>query len=277
MPKTKSKKERLSILIVREGKTEPISLQIPKWLLRTVISLVSMIFIIFVSAGIFYYLSYNKIAEFDKVKSQNDMLLENQEKITSIIDELSHLKQTDQRIRELFGLEIDPQDGEDNGKEKGSIDAFISQAGLKDFDLLQKNSDSRESKFRSVPTLQPVDGFVSKGFKEGDPDHLGIDIVTKENSSIRAAADGVVIFSGWNDNYGNIIIIDHGNGYITEYKHNKINKVKTAEFVYRGQMISLLGNSGTNSSGPHLHFEIWQNGKPIDPSKVLLTLKNRQE
>ena len=101
-----------------------------------------------------------------------------------------------------------------------------------------------------------------------DP-HTGIDIVAKEGSVIKSVADGVVVFSNWTYEGGNVIIIDHLNGFISFYKHNRRLLVGEKSFVRRGQPIALMGNSGV-SSGTHLHFEIWENGKPVDPRNYII-------
>ena len=79
-----------------------------------------------------------------------------------------------------------------------------------------------------------------------------------------AAASGVVVFSGWTYDYGNMIIIYHGDDYFTHYGHNKKNLKKQLDIVDRGDIIGLVGTLGI-SSGPHLHFEIWREFKPVDP------------
>ena len=94
--------------------------------------------------------------------------------------------------------------------------------------------------------------------------HNGIDIVAKEGTPILASASGVVVFSGWTYEFGNMIILYHGDDYFTHYGHNKNNLVNQLEMVNRGEVIGLVGSSGM-STGPHLHFETWREYIPIDP------------
>ena len=110
----------------------------------------------------------------------------------------------------------------------------------------------------------PTDGIVIAEFsvKEG---HYGIDIAGKEEENIRAVESGVVIISEWNPETGHVIAIQHKNNTISFYKHNSLLLKKVGSFVKRGEAIALMGNSGELSSGPHLHFELWQNGKPMNP------------
>ncbi len=122
----------------------------------------------------------------------------------------------------------------------------------------------------SFPLLSPVTGFVTQGF---DPahNHYGIDFAGKRGTPIYAAGDGHVIFAGWTYDDGNMLIISHGGGYMTVYKHNQTLLTSAQAVVNRGEPIALLGTSGKTSLGPHLHFEVWKDGLPRDPNKFLLT------
>ena len=88
---------------------------------------------------------------------------------------------------------------------------------------------------------------------------------------MKAAADGIVIFSGWSDEDGYVIVIAHSGGYVSEYKHNQSLLRTAGDAVRRGEMIALLGNTGRTSTGPHLHFEVWRDGVVQDPANYLLT------
>jgi murein DD-endopeptidase MepM/ murein hydrolase activator NlpD len=128
-------------------------------------------------------------------------------------------------------------------------------------------ADVPRSKF---PLMVPADGFVTQGF---DPqnNHFGMDFAGKRGTPVFAAADGHVLFSGWTYDDGNILIIAHGGGYVTVYKHNQTLLKTVQSRVSRGEPIALLGTSGRTSVGPHLHFEVWKDGIPQDPNDYLLT------
>jgi len=108
-----------------------------------------------------------------------------------------------------------------------------------------------------------IDPFTGK-----QEHHKGIDISSKEGSSIRAVADGVVTWSGERTGYGMLVEINHGNGYVTRYGHNKKNLVKVGETARKGETIALMGSTG-RSTGPHVHIEVMHNGKQLDPNKFL--------
>lgn len=99
--------------------------------------------------------------------------------------------------------------------------------------------------------------------------HMGVDIAAPRGSFVRAAGDGTVIFSGWTEDLGNLIILYHGNGFFTYYGHNqRLLKLRNS-YVRKADVIAMVGSSGA-SSAPHLHFEIWKDGLPLDPKEYIL-------
>ena len=125
----------------------------------------------------------------------------------------------------------------------------------------------------SLPGLHffpPVKGIVSAKF---DPraKHFGTDIVTKPKSSVDAALDGTVIFTGWTMETGFVIEVQHSNNIVSVYKHNAALLKETGDLVRTGEAIAVVGDSGELfTSGPHLHFEIWYKGSPLDPEKHII-------
>jgi murein DD-endopeptidase MepM/ murein hydrolase activator NlpD len=122
----------------------------------------------------------------------------------------------------------------------------------------------------SFPIIAPAAGYVSRTF-ETEQGHNGIDYAGKIGSLIVAAADGNVVFSGYSVDDGYTIILSHGDGYLTMYKHNQALLKRIGDVVRRGEAIALLGNSGRTSYGPHLHFEVWKDGKACNPNEYLLS------
>ena len=116
----------------------------------------------------------------------------------------------------------------------------------------------------SAVLFSPAKGGISSEFSLQEK-HYGIDITLPENSPIYSVSAGRVIFSEWTTETGYVIIIEHLNGLISSYKHNSSLSKSQGEYVSRGEVIGFSGNTGSLTSGPHLHFELWFEGEPVDP------------
>ena len=148
---------------------------------------------------------------------------------------------------------------EDIGVMKSYIESIITSD---DKDIIPENN-IRFMVTDNIPSTKPANGIISKEF-DLNILHFGIDIVNDESTPIFAVANGVVIYSDFSRELGNGVVIDHQNGYYSHYYHNEENFVKKNEKIDEGMLIAKLGNTGV-STGPHLHFEIWKDGQPIDP------------
>jgi murein DD-endopeptidase MepM/ murein hydrolase activator NlpD len=113
--------------------------------------------------------------------------------------------------------------------------------------------------------VAPVRGQISNGFRQ-DKGHYGTDLMAPKNTPIKAVLDGTVIQSDWTLEAGRTIAIQHSNNVVSYYKHNSSLLKKVGDSVKAGEAIAIIGNTGTLSSGPHLHFELWFDGKPVDPA-----------
>lgn len=172
----------------------------------------------------------------------------------------------------------------------GSVGDLSMPDFLQTLDQLAQDLDNREQRLLAlesyylnhnlgqevIPAGRPVaGGWMSSGFGvRTDPftgrraAHRGMDFAGKEGTEIQAVGSGVVTWSGDRFSYGNMVEINHGNGYITRYAHNKKNLVKAGDVVEKGQLIALLGSTG-RSTAPHVHFEIIKNGRSVDPAKYV--------
>lgn len=130
--------------------------------------------------------------------------------------------------------------------------------------------NNKESKIINQHFFTPLKGVVSSKFSLVD-NHFGTDIIAEPKSIVSAVLDGTVIMAGWTLEAGYIIEIQHGNNIISVYKHNAVLLKDIGTVVSAGETISIIGNSGElYTSGPHLHFELWHNGTPIDPEKYII-------
>lgn len=116
--------------------------------------------------------------------------------------------------------------------------------------------------------FSPISGFVSAQYnvKEG---HYGVDVVAKKNEPVKSVADGTVIMSSWTQDSGYVIAIQHRGNLISVYKHNAELLKKVGSFVNAGEIIAIIGNTGDLTDGPHLHFELWNNGNSVNPEEFV--------
>ena len=124
------------------------------------------------------------------------------------------------------------------------------------------------AEYKLVAFFSPMNGIVTNHFNREEK-HFGIDIVSDNNSVIKATADGTVIYSDWTVDNGYSIGIQHNGNLFSVYKHNAVLLKDDGDFVSAGEPIAIYGNSGSLSTGPHLHFEIWYNGTPLNPEDYI--------
>lgn len=156
-------------------------------------------------------------------------------------------------------------------------DAKADVSGLMKQDSLLRQNVMEEEQFgisarkqRDLPVegmlfFTPLKGVVSQGY---DPAiHPYVDITAPSGSVVKAVLDGTVIFSGWSDDAGHTIQIQHDGDIVSIYKHNEKLLKKTGDKVSAGTSIALVGNTGEMTTGAHLHFELWHKGETLDPTK----------
>ena len=143
------------------------------------------------------------------------------------------------------------------------------------FRSLQQIAENRQTLIRYTPTIWPIRGAINSPFGRrkdpftGAPDnHTGIDIVGIWGSPVHAPADGRVIFSGRQSDYGNLIVVSHGNGLTTRYGHLSRFAARSGQVIHKGDLIGYVGTTG-RSTAPHLHYEVRLNDRPVNPRTYL--------
>lgn len=131
-----------------------------------------------------------------------------------------------------------------------------------------KFNHNRMTPLEQMFPTAPVKGEISNGFMQ-DKGHYGVDVLAPRNTPIKSVLDGIIIQSDWTLETGKTIAIQHPNNVVSFYKHNSALLKKVGETVKEGEAIAIIGNTGTLSSGPHLHFELWYNGKAVDPVEFI--------
>jgi murein DD-endopeptidase MepM/ murein hydrolase activator NlpD len=116
---------------------------------------------------------------------------------------------------------------------------------------------------------KPLEGIISDSFNSARR-HYAVDLVSENNKVVKATLDGTVVLSGWNPKTGHVVVLQHANDLVSIYKHNSVIFKKEGNFVRAGEAIAVVGNSGELTTGPHLHFEIWQKGRPLDPTNYIV-------
>lgn len=210
-------------------------------------------------------------------------------------DEAARLKNTERMSNEDF-YEQDPSINTENpvntlkgelATEKSStnystlvikIDEAVKDSMLKEQTVIQlwESLSDSQSLLASTPSIRPARGPIGSRFGyRVDPIngkmkmHAGLDIVVSPGTPVRAPADGVVSFAGWDDFYGKLVSIDHGYGVLTRYAHNSQIYVQVGQKVSKYDVISATGSTG-RSTGPHLHYEVRVNGVPVNPLNYIL-------
>ncbi len=192
------------------------------------------------------------------------------EKIINLANEVQKLKSNNERLRNIIQQNDstilnrnNSQQNNPENKTRKSAGGYVLEAFLQFYNKIFNFQPS------TISFIKPTDGYLSRKF---DPEngHLGIDFATKENNPIFASAGGYISFAGYTHEYGYVVVINHPDNFISRYMHCAMIVKKQGEKVLQGELIALAGNSGTRTSGTHLHFEIWLNGRPVDPEKFLI-------
>lgn len=138
------------------------------------------------------------------------------------------------------------------------------------FDVVDDASASAgRRELEGIVFFPPLRGVVSQAFDPAEG-HTGVDVVTKPDDAVKATLDGTVTMASWTSDGGHVIVVQHRNDLVSIYKHNAVLLKKTGDPVKGGEAIAIVGNSGELSDGPHLHFELWLAGQPIDPQRCIV-------
>ncbi|MCF6271364.1 MAG: M23 family metallopeptidase [Melioribacteraceae bacterium] len=207
--------------------------------------------------------------ENDKLAQQSERIEVLEKKLIILTSELNRISTLDKRLN--YALTLARTDSLDSTaaiydslrKSKGNR-IPVEGSILLIFEKLLNNTFSD-----SVFFINPIDGIIGKKYNP-EKGHLGIDYSVSEGTLVLAPANGTIIFANYTTDNGNVLIIQHKENYLSMFKHCSVLLKSVRENVVQGEPIALSGNTGTNTSGPHLHFEIWKNSKPINPNGLLI-------
>lgn len=264
---------KISLLVVPEG-GRLFDFRLPIFFFRLLVGVLGLTVVALIVGSFFYgKLLYNS-SRLGKIQAENRRLSEYNAKVLEIERELQRNRELTAMIVSAAGIPTEKEVGRGRGGETLLGEAL--SAHLQPHPFWEKlfpayigGMISTQGAGR-IPRGLPLLGYVTRGFVE-EPDlfksaHLGIDIAVTEGTAVLATASGAVEFAGWDDTYGYLVVIDHHNGYETLYGHNSNLRVYSGDLVNQADIIALSGNTG-HSTGPHLHYEIRKDGKPVDPKE----------
>jgi murein DD-endopeptidase MepM/ murein hydrolase activator NlpD len=129
-------------------------------------------------------------------------------------------------------------------------------------------ADQKKSSIGGVLFFNPLKGIITNEFDPAQK-HFGVDIVSKQNEAVKSVLDGTVIFSSWTLETGYVVVVQHSQNIISVYRHNSVILKKAGDFVRAGEPIAIVGETGELVTGPHLHFELWNDGNPVNPKDYI--------
>lgn len=226
-----------------------------------VVGLLALLFLIFSSGSLILERQQRRILE-----RRLDSMTSRVARVHSLETQLEETTLVLLKVQEMLGVRETMPD---------SALATLASRGMRSGEAMAllegRLSSAGQQMLHASPSTWPLRGWVTREFngKRGDEYHPGTDIAAAYGSPVRAAGDGTVLVAGWNEEYGNFVLIDHGFGITTLYGHNSSLAVRKEDRVRAGDVVAFLGDTG-RSTGPHLHFEVRRNGIPVDPRTFLL-------
>jgi murein DD-endopeptidase MepM/ murein hydrolase activator NlpD len=140
----------------------------------------------------------------------------------------------------------------------------IEEAEKYNLTVLESKKGGQEAVF----FYKPLEGVISSHYNAQER-HYGVDLTARDKESVASTLDGAVVFAGYDPDFGNVIQVQHNNGFLSIYKHNDALLKKVGDKVKAGEAIAIVGNTGKLSTGPHLHFELWHKGNPVNPEEYI--------
>lgn len=241
----------------------------------------SMVFIVSLIVGTAILIAFTPLREYIPGYSSTALKLRATElayKTDSINYILRYNNQYLDTIRKVLRGEIkNVSINRDSLFEQFKADTLEAKINPNTEDSLLREQVAREDKYNlfersnakvNFVLFPPISGSVTQGYNPREK-HFAVDVVAPKNTPVKAVADGTVIFSGWSAETGYTIIIEHPFDLISVYKHNASITKSQGDFIKSGEVIAIIGNTGEETTGPHLHFELWSEGYPVNPSNYI--------
>lgn len=266
----KRRQKQLSILVIPDDGSRTLEFKL-NYILLGVLVVALFVLVLFVGAGgVFFWQALHWENKSLALQRDNARLQREIARVDELAQVVTRMKAWDQQLRTILSpnIELSPA--------SYSVPVVSSRVADEQVTLVRGQlRGAEQTDARRTPSIWPISqalGWVSRAYQVQEGifrnQHMGIDIVAPEGTPVQATADGQVVVAGDDDVLGRMVVIDHGDGYMTRYGHNGALLVSEGERVRRGQHIALVGNSG-HSSGPHLHYEVLENGRARDPQDFL--------
>lgn len=254
----------ITIMAVPHTKSRFLRLKVPIGLVFAlgIFSIIGMIYVAHLAFNVAYYYETRRMlaAQFIEMRSS-----------------IASLRSTENEFRQALRLdgkkETAPPLADTDAIDMEALTAQVRQA-IESISEIKQYLGEKHDRFLATPAGLPVDGGISSYFgprnhpRTGERTfHRGIDIGVATGTPVRTTADGIVSFSGFTPGGGNVVVVEHGFGFSTAYAHGTQNTIEAGRRVKRGDIIMISGATGT-STGPHVHYEVWKQGRQVDPLSI---------
>jgi murein DD-endopeptidase MepM/ murein hydrolase activator NlpD len=254
----------MSVIVAPHGTAKTVTLNLTGKVALALAGVVLAGLVGLVFVGVTYVRLASLALETTKLRAENEVLRRDNDRIGQIEAELARINKIRREIEAWAGI---PASGYGENQPSQIEPLMASNEWPRPYSYAIMRPFYVMSTVQQTGMVRPCSGWVSRRFSDGSGDaggHPGIDIAASKGTPVRCAQDGVVRSAGWDDVYGNLIVVQHDDTLATMYGHNDKILVKEGSHVTRGQVIATVGNTG-RSTAPHLHFEVVVNGKSVDP------------
>lgn len=300
-------KKKYTVMILPDETTKVRRYRVPGLLVKGLLAASVIFVVLFAVIVTDYFLVKGQIGELVNMRlqtrHQKQQLITFAKTINDLQSEMNRLRHFDTKLRVMADLDgvvypeqfmgiggenpepFNPMETDISFQDQALLDnmtkglsRLITDATIQErsFQELVEYLEDQKSLLASTPSIWPVRGWKTSSFGYRTSPftgrremHKGLDVATRTGTAIISPADGLVIFSGREGGFGNLVLLDHGYGIVTKFGHASVLEVKRGQKVKRGDVIARVGNTG-RSTGPHLHYEVLVNGVAVNPMRYIL-------
>jgi murein DD-endopeptidase MepM/ murein hydrolase activator NlpD len=260
----------VTILLVPHGRTRSVSIRVP------VVAVAASVCLFLVGTAFVVSVSVRAV-EYRRMQERLSLV---SGQFLEMKGTMNSLKLAEKDFRKLFSLEsktavLESADPGDSGSLDMEVLREEIEAAMQSVSEIRAYIAEQRDLHLATPFGWPVQGRLSSSYGYRDHPvyeerkfHTGVDLSVPPGTAVKATADGIVSFAGWTENSGIVVVAEHGHGFSTAYAHNRKALVRVGQRIARGDVIAMSGSTGV-STGPHVHYEIWKNGRHTNPAKFL--------